>query len=123
MKSKILIVDDSQQIIDALTANLKSDLYEVISAASGRSGLQILNENPDIEIVITDFNMPDINGLKMIEEMRKIKVHSATRTLIMSTHSDSFIKTKAKELGVIGWLMKPFDYDALNKALEQFMIN
>jgi two-component system chemotaxis response regulator CheY len=108
MSMKILTVDDSRTMRDMLRLALTSAGFEVVQAVDGLDGLGALErENP--EIVITDINMPKMDGFGFIEGARKIDRFRALPILVLTTESDSDKKMRAKKAGATGWIVKPFD--------------
>ena len=108
--AKIMIVDDSSTIIHQLEFILQSGGYEVIVARDGLEGIKKLEENDDIDLVISDINMPNMNGFDMVKTMtskKNIKVY------MLSTEGDTRMIRKAKESGAKGYIIKPFNPDEL----------
>ncbi len=79
-----------------------------LSAKNGQEALELIEQNRDIDIIVTDINMPVMNGLKMIEELKKRGFNIPV--IIMSAHTETDFINKAKELGVDNYLLKPFDF-------------
>jgi two-component system chemotaxis response regulator CheY len=108
MSMKILTVDDSRTMRDMLRLALTSAGFNVVQAIDGLDGLGALErENP--EIVITDINMPKMDGFGFIEGARKIDRFRALPILVLTTESDADKKMRAKNAGATGWIVKPFD--------------
>jgi two-component system, chemotaxis family, chemotaxis protein CheY len=108
MSMKILTVDDSRTMRDMLRLALTSAGFNVVQAIDGLDGLGALErENP--EIVITDINMPKMDGFGFIEGARKIDRFRAQPILVLTTESDADKKMRAKNAGATGWIVKPFD--------------
>ncbi len=122
---KILIADD-QAIVRQMIINMtKGTSYEYVEASNGREGLDALDEHEDISLILLDMNMPSMDGLEMLEELKKNPVHAITPVIfISSVRSDECIE-KAESLGIVQWLSKPFKRDellaAIDKALQGFM--
>ncbi|WP_436355937.1 response regulator [Brevundimonas sp. CEF1] len=108
MTKTVLTVDDSRTMRDMLMLALKDAGYRVVQAEDGVHGLEVLQaERPDI--VITDINMPRMDGFGFIEGMRADPHHKATPVLVLTTESDAAKKQRAREAGATGWIVKPFD--------------
>lgn len=91
---------------------LESDGYEVRESADGRQALAALHSiSPDL--VITDINMPEMDGLALVREIRKLPSLGRTPVLILTTDSDDEAKASARAAGATGWIGKPFDPDQL----------
>ena len=97
---------------------LKDAGYRVVQAEDGVHGLEVLQaERPDI--VITDINMPRMDGFGFIEGMRADPNHKATPVLVLTTESDAAKKQRAREAGATGWIVKPFDPAKLVDAVRR----
>jgi two-component system chemotaxis response regulator CheY len=108
MSMKILTVDDSRTMRDMLRLALTAAGFDVVQAVDGLDGLDVLNrENP--ELVITDINMPKMDGFGFIEGARKIERFRVAPILVLTTESDPEKKQRARASGATGWIVKPFD--------------
>ena len=120
MTKTILTVDDSRTMRDMLMLALKDAGYRVVQAEDGVHGLEVLRaENPDI--VITDINMPRMDGFGFIEGMRADPNHKATPVLVLTTESDAAKKQRAREAGATGWIVKPFKPDQLLAVAKKLL--
>ena len=118
MTKTVLTVDDSRTMRDMLMLALKDAGYRVVQAEDGVHGLEVLqSERPDI--VITDINMPRMDGFGFIEGMRADPNHKATPVLVLTTESDAAKKQRAREAGATGWIVKPFDPVRLVDAVRR----
>ncbi|WP_292032448.1 MULTISPECIES: response regulator [unclassified Brevundimonas] len=114
----VLTVDDSRTMRDMLMLALKDAGYRVVQAEDGVHGLEVLQaESPDI--VITDINMPRMDGFGFIEGMRADPNHKATPVLVLTTESDAAKKQRARDAGATGWIVKPFDPAKLVDAVRR----
>jgi len=117
MGKKIMIVDDSKTIRQQVSFTLTKGGYEVIEAEDGVDGIEKLKANKDIAMVISDVNMPNMNGLEMVE---KLKAEGNTVPVIMlTTEGASDLIQRAKAAGAKGWLVKPFQPDQLVAAVTK----
>jgi two-component system chemotaxis response regulator CheY len=107
MAKRVLMVDDSKTTRDMVAFTLRRAGYEVIEAADGRLALGLLGTNT-VDCVITDLNMPVMDGLELIRGVRASAGHRATPILMLTTDSDEAKKTAGKLAGANGWLNKPF---------------
>ena len=106
--SKVLAVDDTRALRNMLAACLKKGGHEVIMASDGEEALsQLRKHKPDI--VITDLNMPRMNGLEFIEAARRTPEGQSLPILLLTTETAQALKDKAREVQATGWLTKPFD--------------
>jgi two-component system, chemotaxis family, chemotaxis protein CheY len=120
---KILIVDDSETI----RIQLKTDLtgsdssYEVIEAYDGLNGLEVLNANKDIKLIICDVNMPEMDGLTMCEEVHKDESFNTIPIIMLTTQCSSEMKTRGKANGVIAWITKPHKPKTLLGGIKKIL--
>ena len=118
MSLTVLAVDDSRTIRDMLKLALSEAGITLHLAEDGVHGLEVLRaENPDI--VITDINMPRMDGFGFIEGMRADPNHKATPVLVLTTESGAAKKQRAREAGATGWIVKPFDPAKLVDAVRR----
>ncbi|MEO7035524.1 MAG: response regulator [Polyangiaceae bacterium] len=125
--SRILVVEDSVSMRSFVRSALESDSrgaagLEVTEASSGFEALRLLPRGP-YDLVITDINMPDINGLELISFMRKSELHMTTPILIISTQSSERDRARGLSLGANGYLRKPFTLEALQGEVWRFLSN
>jgi len=110
----ILVVDDSSSMREMVTYTLKSAGHSVMSAPDGAEALKIAEEDAEqFDLVITDINMPVMDGLTLIKELRGLKKYSYRPILVLSTESSAETKSAGKAAGATGWIVKPFDPDQL----------
>ncbi len=119
MKAKtVLTVDDSRTMRDMLRLSLHDAGYRVIEAEDGVHGLEVLQrESPDV--VITDINMPRLDGFGFIEAMRRDTGRRGVPILVLTTEIDPEKKSRAKAAGATGWIVKPFDPAKLVDAIRR----
>ena len=119
---KILIADDSVGMRRMIVAVLEEAGYEVVAAADGKDALEKLpSAKPDL--VITDINMPEMNGLDFVKALRKLPAFKFTPVLVLTTEGSQDMKMKGRSVGATGWLTKPFQPPKLlavvNKVLSR----
>jgi YesN/AraC family two-component response regulator len=107
-KLKLLFVEDEEDLINIITDTLNKLQANFVTARNGEEALEVIKNNPDLDAVITDINMPIMNGLEMIEELKKSG--STLPVVIMSAHTETEYINSAKDLGVENYLLKPFDF-------------
>lgn len=116
--SKVLAVDDTRALRNMLAACLKKGGHEVYVACDGEEALQqLLDHKPDL--VITDLNMPKMNGLEFIEAARKVPEGQSLPMLLLTTETAQALKDRAKEVKATGWLTKPFDPNQILSLVAQ----
>ncbi|MCC0014369.1 MAG: response regulator [Hoeflea sp.] len=118
MKKKVLTVDDSRTIRNMLLVTLNNAGFDIVQAEDGIEGLEVLEEsNPDV--IVTDINMPRLDGFGFIEGVRQNDRYRAIPILVLTTESDAEKKNRAREAGATGWIVKPFDPSKLIAAIER----
>ena len=118
MVHTILTVDDSRTMRDMLRMALAGAGFNVIEAVDGAHGLEVLNAHrPDV--IITDINMPRLDGFGFIEQVRQDRAHRPTPILVLTTESDPSKKQRARSAGATGWIIKPFNPDKLVEAIRR----
>jgi two-component system chemotaxis response regulator CheY len=118
MSKIILTVDDSRTMRDMLRLALVQAGYEVVQAEDGLHGLEVLDaERPDV--IVTDINMPRMDGFGFIEGVRGDERNRAIPILVLTTESDDEKKMRARKAGATGWIVKPFDPVKLVEAIRR----
>lgn len=118
MTKTVLTIDDSRTMRDMLRMALTEAGFTVLQAEDGVHGLEVLNEScPDI--IVTDINMPRMDGFGVIEAVRKEHRFRNIPVLVLTTESDQAKKMRAKEAGATGWIVKPFEPAKLVAAIRR----
>lgn len=118
MALKILAVDDSRTMREMLRMALSDVGFDVVLAEDGEHGLEMLRDN-DPDVIITDINMPKLDGFGFIDEVRKSARASTTPILVLTTESSPLLKARAREAGATGWIVKPFEQTKLVTAIKR----
>ena len=118
MAKKILVVDDSKAIRQSVTFVLEQNDYQVIDAEDGLDALEKL-EGQAVDLIITDVNMPNMNGIKLIQEVRSRNDLKFVPILVLTTESQNSVMDKGKAAGATGWIVKPFSTDKLLAAVRK----
>ena len=118
MPKKILTIDDSKTMRDMLMLTLAHAGFEVLQAVDGQDGIDVLGDQR-VDVVITDINMPKMDGYEVIRCLRKSPVHKSTPILVLTTESDTEKKNLAREAGATGWMVKPFDPERLIATIRK----
>ena len=117
MTISVLAVDDSRTMRDMINLALSSEGFDVELAEDGQHGLEVL-EGMAPDVIITDINMPRMDGFGFIDAVRDRDGTKTTPILVLTTESSTELKTKAREAGATGWIVKPFAHDKLVQALR-----
>ncbi len=118
MSMTILTVDDSRTMRDMLKLALSDAGFRVVQAEDGVHGLEVLRlEAPDV--IVTDINMPRMDGYGFIKGVRSDDRHRAVPILVLTTESDAEKKDRARRAGATGWIVKPFDPVKLVSAIRR----
>lgn len=107
MNKVILIADDSEGIRALVRSVLENAGYQVISTSDGEEAITQLN-GQIIDLVLTDLNMPKVDGIDVVKGVRRLEQYKFTPVLLLTTESQLAKKTEAKEAGATGWIVKPF---------------
>ncbi len=116
----ILTVDDSSSVRQMVKFVMSSAGYAVKEAEHGKEGLTRARET-QFDMVVTDLNMPVMNGLEFIKELRKLPNYKGTPIIFLTTESDAALKQEAKAAGATGWLTKPFNQEQLLSIAKKFV--
>ncbi len=122
MKKKILIIDDSKSLRSAADFTLKSAGFDTVQAGDGVEGLEALKtiDEADIGMIITDINMPNMDGIAFIKEVKKTKFKFVP-ILVLTTEAQEEKKKEGQQAGASGWLVKPFNSEQLINIVEKFV--
>lgn len=118
MSLNVLAIDDSRTMRTMLEYALKEEGFEVCLAEDGQQGLDALNDfTPDV--IVTDLNMPVMDGFGVIDGVRKHTVFGSIPVLVLTTESAPELKQRARSAGATGWIVKPFDKVKLANAIRR----
>lgn len=118
--AKILAVDDSRTIREMVNAILINMGHEVVLASDGAEALALAKNTP-VDMVLSDINMPNMNGVSLVLKLRRLDAYKKTPILMLTTESGDDMKTKSKDMGANGWVQKPFDSARLEKAVNSML--
>lgn len=119
MSKRILTIDDSKTMRDMLMLTLQGSGFEVIQAVDGQDGLDVLAREKNVDVIITDINMPKMDGYGVLENVRKNPAYDATPILVLTTESDTEKKERARGLGATGFIIKPFNPVSLVEVIRK----
>lgn len=118
MAKKILTVDDSKTMREMVSFTLKRAGYEIVEAEDGKAALNILNSTK-VDAIITDLNMPNMNGFELIRSLRTNPTYKFTPILMLTTEGDDAKKQEGKAAGATGWISKPFNPEKLVEVVKK----
>ncbi|MFY0621586.1 MAG: response regulator [Pelagimonas sp.] len=118
MTTKVLAIDDSRTIRNLLRVSLEGAGFEFHSACDGVEGVEVF---PDVDpdVVITDINMPKMDGFGVIDSLRSGPNRTNVPILVLTTESSDDLKARARGAGATGWIVKPFDDSSLVSVLRR----
>jgi two-component system chemotaxis response regulator CheY len=116
----ILVVDDSITIRQQLRAFLEPHAFRVLEAGDGAEGLSRA-QGERVDMLIVDVNMPGMDGLEMLGEIRKLEGYARTPAFVLTTESSPDLVRRGKGVGATAWIVKPFNPDTLFKGLRKVL--
>lgn len=119
--ASILVLDDSASIRQMIKTALTNKGHVIKGVTNGVQGLQ-LAATTHFDLIITDLNMPEMDGLTFIRELRKRPDYSSVPILFVTTESRETVKQQAKAAGATGWITKPFSADQLSRVVEKVLV-
>lgn len=117
-RKTILAVDDSATMRDMMFRSLSDLGYQVVLAIDGIDALEKLQDSVPA-VIITDINMPRMNGIAFISQVRREGANRSTPILVLTTETDLRWKTQAKDAGATGWITKPFNPERVVEAVRK----
>jgi len=121
-KKSILLVDDSRTMLISMASVLERSGFAVTQATSAEEGLAAISSaTGTLALIVTDYNMPGMNGVEMIRAARKLAAARFTPILLLTTESEQKKRDDAKAAGATGWLVKPVPADKLLQTIKQIV--
>jgi two-component system chemotaxis response regulator CheY len=114
----ILTVDDSSTMRQMITFTLKGANFDVVEAEDGVHALEVA-KGKKLDLIITDVNMPRMDGLTLVARLRALPEFKFTPILVLTTESDQSMKMRGKEAGATGWIVKPFSPEKLMEVVNK----
>lgn len=118
MAKRVMTVDDSRTMREMVAFTLRKAGYEVQEAEDGQKAIAVLQASP-ADVIITDLNMPVMDGVTLIKALRADPKHRSVPILMLTTESDAGKKAEGKNAGATGWLVKPFDPQKLVDVIKR----
>jgi len=120
MSRVILTVDDSASMRQMVSFTLRGAGYEVVQAADGLQALDYARAN-SVDLVLTDVNMPGMDGITLVRELRALPNYRLTPMLVLTTESGTEKKQAGKQAGATGWIIKPFNPEQLLATIARVL--
>ena len=121
MGKTVLVVDDSSTMRQMVTYTLTTAGYQVVEAGNGKEAVNKLNGGAKPALVVTDLNMPDMDGITVIQEIRKMPAFKFTPILMLTTESADDKKKAGQAAGATGWIVKPFNPEQMLKVVQKVL--
>lgn len=116
----ILVVDDAKTMRSLAQFALTKAGYKVLEGGDGLEGLKVLGAN-QVDLIISDVNMPNLNGLEMVQQVKANESWKNIPIFMLTTESSEEVSLKGKALGVKAWIVKPFNPDSLLAAVKRVL--
>ena len=120
MSKNILVVDDAASIRQVVSIALKSAGYNVIEAVDGKDGLSKLNGDK-IHLIISDVNMPNMDGITFVKELKQLPAYKFTPVIMLTTESQEAKKQQGQAAGAKAWVVKPFQPQQMLAAVSKLI--
>ena len=120
MSKAILVVDDTRSMRAMVAAVLQGAGYEVAEAGDGVEALELARARV-FDLVVTDHNMPRMDGVTLVKELRQLPDYDAVALIVLSTEVDPALKQRGREAGATGWMAKPFDPERMLDIVAKFI--
>ena len=122
MASKILVVDDSPTVVKFVSFSLKNKGFDIVTACDGMDAIEkISNMSERIDLVITDLNMPNLDGYGLIDTLRSNEMYADTPVIILTSEEDEEDKEMGARVGANSYLVKPFNPAMLLEEVSKYL--
>jgi len=118
--AKILAVDDSASMRQMVSFTLAADGHDVVDAIDGKQAFEIA-QTESFDLVLTDVNMPEMNGLELTQKLRGLEQYRFTPILVLTTESSVEKKKEGRSAGATGWIVKPFNPEQLLATIKKVL--
>jgi len=120
MSKRIMTVDDSASVRQMVAFTLRGAGYDVVEAADGKDALSKLSGGP-VHMIVTDLNMPNLDGIGLIRQVRANPSHKFVPIIMLTTESQETKKMEGKSAGATGWIVKPFKPEQLLNVVKKVL--
>lgn len=121
MSKTVLVVDDSPTMRQMVALTLTNAGFKVVEAEHGKDAVTKVVGGPKMDLVVTDLNMPEMDGIALIKELRKMAAFKFTPILMLTTESAEDKKNAGKAAGATGWIVKPFNPELILKVIAKVL--
>ena len=121
MTKTALVVDDSPTMRQMVAFTLTNAGFKVVEAEHGKDAIAKISGGQKMDIVVTDLNMPEMDGISLIKELRKMAAFKFTPILMLTTESSADKKQAGKDAGATGWIVKPFNPELILKVIAKVL--
>ena len=122
MAKIILIVDDSSSMRTVVKIALEREGYQVLEAGDGRDALQLLEKTPKVHLIVSDVNMPNMNGFEFVTQVKLHARHKFAPVIMLTTEVDDAKKQQGRTAGAKAWIVKPFKPPQLLDAVSKLIL-
>lgn len=123
MAKTILIVDDSSSLRTVVRLALTRAGYDVIEAVDGLAGLQMLDKTPKIHLIVCDVNMPNMDGITFVTQLKQHPRHRFVPVVMLTTEGEEDAKNRGRQAGAKAWMVKPFNPPQLLDAVAKLVLH
>lgn len=117
---KVLVVDDALSVRIVIKKALEQEGHKVLEASNGKDGFDLLHKsNQRVDFIISDFNMPIMDGAEFVQKVRALPDYRFIKVLMLTGNANDQTKEQAKKAGVSAWMAKPFDAQAIVRAVQK----
>ena len=117
-RKRVVVVEDSVSIREIVVFSLKSSGFDVVCASNGVEAMSLF-DGRKMDLLLTDYHMPEMNGLELIRWVRGIKQYRRLPIVVLTTENQRSVILEAKEAGATGWLNKPFSLEKLTQIIRR----
>ena len=122
MSATVMIVDDSQMVRQQVGHALVEAGFTVVEACDGVDALRKLAGTPETSLIVLDINMPNMNGIELLQKLRAGGAHTGVPVVMLTTEGQPLLMQQAKSLGAKGWIIKPFKRELLIAAVQRLTL-
>ena len=119
--AQILVVDDSDAVRNEVSGFFSDNGFSVETAVDGQDGLDKVKGDPELKLAFVDVNMPNMDGLTMVEKVRSELGNDSINIIMLTTENDASMKDRGKSAGIKGWIVKPFNGDNVIGTAKQLV--